>query len=319
MIRGVSAATGETVVESFGRNSEVARRETDGKCHINCMQVSTDQSALTVGASVTARHYDLNRPELVRQCLEGHSANITALGFEATTGDKWLFTASEDRSLKIWDFRASGFQMSVTTPAPILCATIHPNGGEIVAGSLAGRVINWDLASNRVRIDRVSATDATHVTALTFTDRLIACTLGGSIYVNDSVRSANSGSLEAESVIPYSPSQIGEHVDWIETPRLHDNFILSCSPASQDGILTASADGSVSVSVIRGDRKIQNLWRRQVSDSWLWAAREFRGERKIATCGSDGMVTVWDLETGSMNFQVAGDSRPLTSLALVEL
>ena len=311
VIRGFDASTGEVRVDSFGKNSEISKRETEGKCHINCLQLSNDSTTLTVGASVTARHYEIERPEIVLQCLEGHEGNITGLGFDQN--DKWLFTTSEDRTIKIWDFRIPGFQMSTTAQNPILCGALHPNGSEIVAGSFSGQLLTWDLTADRFRRDQISC--SSHLSAVVFADHLVACSYNGAVYVDEADDFEKTGSLQGESLRPYSPSLNDEESDWTSS-IVHEKFILSCSRVS-NGILTSGADGRVVISRFAKGGRLEFVSSLQNSSGWTWGAKQFKDERKIATCASDGMVRVWDA-SGTLNFQVQGDTRPLTALVLVE-
>jgi G protein beta subunit-like protein len=38
--------------------------------------------------------------------FDGHTGNVTAVGFQKDR--KWMYTGSEDGTVKIWDFRAPG-------------------------------------------------------------------------------------------------------------------------------------------------------------------------------------------------------------------
>ena len=312
IIRGYSV-TGNLKIDGFGKNSEQAKRETDGKCHITCMQISNDKATLTVGASVTARHYSVDRPEVVVQCLEGHEGNITSLGFDHH--DKWLFTTSEDRSIKIWDFRAQGFQMSSSAPNPILCGALHANGSEILAGSFCGQILTWDLSADRLRHENVKQNCASHLSTVVYADHLVACSFDGSAFVLDSDSLDDSGSLEGESLRPYSPSLDEDESEWVLS-KVHEQYILSCSRVT-DGILTSGADGKVTISRFLKGGRLECVRSFQNSSSWTWGAKQFKDERNIATCASDGIVRVWD-DSGTLNFQVQADPRPLTALVLVE-
>eukprot|EP00954_Amorphochlora_amoebiformis_P024246 1365185-Amorphochlora_amoeboformis.AAC.1 len=79
--------------------------------------------------------------------FNGHSGNVTAVGFQKDR--KWLFTGSEDGTLKIWDMRQrSGFQRSYPSKAAINTAVLHPNQGEIISGDEDGNIRVWDLTAN---------------------------------------------------------------------------------------------------------------------------------------------------------------------------
>lgn len=91
--------------------------------------------------------------------LEGQAAgstggNITALGFHQT--DPWLFTASDDGSLKIWDLRAARCQRDIDNKAGINGAVMHPDQTEILTADQNGSVRIWDLRSNACTTEMVA-------------------------------------------------------------------------------------------------------------------------------------------------------------------
>ena len=53
------------------------------------------------------RIYDINSNSTSpTQVLEGHSGNVTAVGFQKDS--RWLYSGSEDGTVKIWDLRYKG-------------------------------------------------------------------------------------------------------------------------------------------------------------------------------------------------------------------
>lgn len=73
--------------------------------------------------------------------FDGHTANVVALGFHRD--GKWMFTGSEDGTIKIWDIRSqsqsflmvgrvSGAQREYKCKAAVNSAILHPNQVPIV-------------------------------------------------------------------------------------------------------------------------------------------------------------------------------------------
>lgn len=76
--------------------------------------------------------------------LEGHGGNVTALAWQ--NDGRWLVSASEDGTLKIWDVRASHApQRNFDHKSPVNDCVIHPNQGELVSCDQAGAIKIWDL------------------------------------------------------------------------------------------------------------------------------------------------------------------------------
>ena len=65
--------------------------------------------------------------------------------------NKWFFTASEDGTLRIFDFKMTGFMRKQDNDGvSINAATLHPNQAEIIFGDQNGRVRIWDLAEGQL-------------------------------------------------------------------------------------------------------------------------------------------------------------------------
>lgn len=80
----------------------------------------------------------------------GHTANVTALGF-SRSGD-WMYTGSEDETVKIWDIRAGPDQQrNFNVQKAINTVALHPNQIDLFSGDQCGRVIRWDLRANACR------------------------------------------------------------------------------------------------------------------------------------------------------------------------
>lgn len=115
--------------------------------HINAIVVKN--KTLAVCGHSWIRLHALEKLENLATVLEdGHSANVTSLTFQAD--EKWLVSTGEDGKVRIWDFRARGYQLGICHSSPINCGTIHPNQGVLVFGDQEGCANHFDLAANRV-------------------------------------------------------------------------------------------------------------------------------------------------------------------------
>lgn len=79
--------------------------------------------------------------------FEGHTANVTAVAFQSS--GRWIVTASEDGTIKIFDIRAPGIQRDYELKSPVNDVIIHPNQGELVSCDQNGSIRVWDLAENQ--------------------------------------------------------------------------------------------------------------------------------------------------------------------------
>jgi hypothetical protein len=94
---------------------------------------STRNAALTTRVATTAaagnpaiRLYEVNtnNPQPITS-FEGHTNNVTAVGFERD--GRWMYSGSEDGTVKIWDLRASGFQREYESRGAVNSVVLHPN------------------------------------------------------------------------------------------------------------------------------------------------------------------------------------------------
>jgi G protein beta subunit-like protein len=78
---------------------------------VNCMAIFPDKSCLAVGGFQHVSIYDTmsNNPHAICQ-LEGTTKNTIAIGFQED--GNWMFTAGEDKALRIWDMRLSAFVLA---------------------------------------------------------------------------------------------------------------------------------------------------------------------------------------------------------------
>lgn len=74
------------------------------KKQVNRLAISPDKTSLAVAGHGLVRIWDigsLNHAPVA--LLEGHTANITGLAYSAQ--GKWIVTASEDKTVRVWDTR----------------------------------------------------------------------------------------------------------------------------------------------------------------------------------------------------------------------
>ena len=79
-----------------------------------------------------------NNPQPITS-FEGHTNNVTAVGFERD--GRWMYSGSEDGTVKIWDLRASGFQREYESRGAVNSVVLHPNQARVHScGSSVGSV-----------------------------------------------------------------------------------------------------------------------------------------------------------------------------------
>jgi WD40 repeat protein len=55
------------------------------------------------------------------------------VGFQKDS--KWMYSGSEDGTVRIWDLRAPGCQREYQSRAAVNTVALHPNQGELISGA----------------------------------------------------------------------------------------------------------------------------------------------------------------------------------------
>lgn len=71
---------------------------------VNKLGLTPDKKLLAAAGNQNVRLFEVNsnNPQPVVS-FEGHTGNVTAVGFQKDS--KWMFSGSEDGTVKIWDMR----------------------------------------------------------------------------------------------------------------------------------------------------------------------------------------------------------------------
>lgn len=100
---------------------------------VNKLEITSDKSLLAAAGNPHIRIFDVqsNNPQPVAS-YDAHTSNVTAVGFQRD--NKWLFSGSEDHTIKLWDLRAPGCQREYEMKGPVNSVVLHPNQGELISG-----------------------------------------------------------------------------------------------------------------------------------------------------------------------------------------
>ena len=106
---------------------------------VNKLALTADRKYMGIAAHNLVKVYDITNYAVggvAANCeaqFEGNTGNITALEFQKD--NKWFFTASEDGTIKIFDFKTTGWMRNFdNNGVSVNCAVLHPNQGEIIFG-----------------------------------------------------------------------------------------------------------------------------------------------------------------------------------------
>eukprot|EP01027_Heterolobosea_sp_BB2_P002333 GEZU01003492.1.p1 GENE.GEZU01003492.1~~GEZU01003492.1.p1 ORF type:complete len:159 (-),score=9.37 GEZU01003492.1:62-538(-) len=114
---------------------------------VNCLAVSPDKQILAAAGHHHVRLFEVNSNNPApMNSLEGHKNNITTLGWQRD--GKWIYTGSEDNTIRIWDMRTLTCQRTYKCDAAVNSLSLHPNQGEIFSADQNGVIRVWDLTAN---------------------------------------------------------------------------------------------------------------------------------------------------------------------------
>jgi G protein beta subunit-like protein len=78
--------------------------------------------------------------------LEGHTSNVTSIGFQKD--GRFLYSGSEDGTVKIWDLRNQNYSRSFECGAAVNSVTLRADRDELISADSNGCVKIWDLGGS---------------------------------------------------------------------------------------------------------------------------------------------------------------------------
>eukprot|EP00824_Muranothrix_gubernata_P017398 TRINITY_DN35669_c0_g1_i1.p1 TRINITY_DN35669_c0_g1~~TRINITY_DN35669_c0_g1_i1.p1 ORF type:complete len:308 (-),score=62.25 TRINITY_DN35669_c0_g1_i1:10-933(-) len=279
-----------------------------GKCYrtlqypdsqINALAVTPDKQFLGVAGYPNVKLYEVTtaNPNPVTN-FAGHSANVTSIGFQKD--GKWMYTASEDGTVKIWDMRAPGCQRDFECHAPVNTVALHPNQGELISGDQNGGIRVWDLTANRCTHSLTPDPDVAM--------RSVAIASDASIVV----AASNTGKCHVWRLA--KREDMSTAIEPFTTFNAHQTFILKCliSPDVRY-IATCSADHTINMWDAEDFTLDQTL---QGHQRWVWDGVFSADSAYLVTASSDHTARLWDLSTGESIRVYTGHHKAVVAVAL---
>jgi WD40 repeat protein len=109
------------------------------------LEISPDKQFIAAAGNPVVRLYEICNSE-ARLTLEGHKNNVTALGFQKE--GSFIYTSSEDGTIKLWDLRCSSYSRSWDVGAPCHSVCLRTDRDELISGDQNGNVKIWDLGND---------------------------------------------------------------------------------------------------------------------------------------------------------------------------
>ncbi len=116
---------------------------------VNCLEITPNKQFIAAGCNPQIKLFEIqnnSNPNAVL-VLEGHTAAVTSIGFQREV--RYLYSGSEDGTVKIFDLRSPNATYSFDCKAPVMSVAHHPTRAEIISGDQNGGVKVWDIGTSK--------------------------------------------------------------------------------------------------------------------------------------------------------------------------
>jgi eukaryotic-like serine/threonine-protein kinase len=254
---------------------------------IHRFAASPDERLLALGRDDgTIDVWDV-RAARVLQPLSGHDLAVFGLAFVSGPSGERLVSVGGDGLIKIWDPEAGGQPLFtlVSRAGAVYAVAVRPDGRQIATGGEDGKVRTWDPTTGHA--DLAPLDHGAPISALAYDSTSTALASGG---MDKTVRvwSVTSGHR-----------RLG--------PMSHQYQITSLA-FSPDGQFLAGGGGATDKGgrILVWDAPSGTISARVECPRGVNSLSFSRDSRRIATCGSDSVVQVWDAIGGHETLSLAG-------------
>lgn len=303
---------------------------------VNCLEITPNKQFLAAGGN-NIRLFEVNdtanQPVLT---LEGHTSSVTSIGFQKDV--QYLYSGSEDGTVKIWDLRSSECSRSFDCKSPVNSVALHPKRSEIISGDQNGSVKVWDIGSERCINEMVPDTYASSPINDNST-----CTNSINPTSTTSSSFRQNTSIQAVDISEDGRTCIAanNHADvFIWDPSTSTNFVplakfhahpkgtyllkAKISPDNRQ-LVTCSSDQTARLfDISRGNNSGNNTdeFRPTLTQTlarhtkWVWDAVFSADSSYLVTASSDHSARLWNLRSGEVVRQYTGHQYAVTCVAL---
>lgn len=251
------------------------------QAQINCLTISPDKNLVAAGGNPMIHLYDINssdeKPILV---YDGHTNNVMTVGFQKNM--KWLYSCSEDGSIRVWDPRTSASSRSYDCGCAVNTVALNPNQVELISGDQNGCIKVWDLMNDG------DMPREQHIPAVDVPIRSISIAVDASIVTVGTHKG---------KVFIYTITA-AKNLQLVKEFQAHNDYLLKCiiSP-DVNTIATTSADKTIKLWNTTTWELGKTLTQHQ---RWVWDAVFSADSLYLVSVSSDHSGKLWDLSTGEV-------------------
>lgn len=270
-----------------------------GDAQVNRMAITPDKRFLAAAGARSIRLYDIrsNNPNHTLS-FDDHTGNVTAVAIQAD--GKWMASASEDGTVKVWDMRTGHVQRNYKHKCAVNDVVIHPNQGELISCDSDGNVRIWDLGENTCTHRLIPEDDVpvTSVSVASDGTMLVAGNNKGNCYV---WRMSNTKDITSLQPI----TKFRSHGKYITKVLLSPDVkhLATCS-ADYTARIWSTEDNFALETTLQGHQR------------WVWDCAFSADSAYLVTASSDHYVRLWELASGQIIRQYNGHHKGAIAVAL---
>eukprot|EP01104_Vermistella_antarctica_P013017 TRINITY_DN3870_c0_g1_i1.p1 TRINITY_DN3870_c0_g1~~TRINITY_DN3870_c0_g1_i1.p1 ORF type:complete len:307 (+),score=48.34 TRINITY_DN3870_c0_g1_i1:210-1130(+) len=267
---------------------------------VNKLEITPDKQYIAAAGNPHVRLFEVNTNNNCHvSSFDGHTNNVTAVGFQKD--GKWMYTGSEDGTIKIWDLRAPGPQRDYECGFPVNSVALHPNQTELISGDQNGNVRVWDLAANECTRELVPDGEVAvrSVTVSPDASLVVAANNKGNCFA---------WKLAEQDTSCFEP---------IQKISAHKTYILTCRISPDSKLLaTTSADHTVKIWSLNSKRQFTQSKTLTGHTRWVWDCVFSHDSQYLVTASSDQVARLWDLKQGDSIRHYSGHLKAVSCIAL---
>ena len=270
------------------------------RAQVNQLQISPDKQHIVAAGNPTLRLFDIASGYTnAVTTYDGHTNNVVSVGFQKD--GKWMFSGSEDGTIKIWDLRAPGCQREYESGSSINTVALHPSQAELISGDRDGNIRVWDLGENACSAELVpDGTKAVRCVSIARDASLFAAAnISGSVFVWR-LNSKGAGGTKFEPM---------------QKLQAHATYIIKCliSPDCKQ-LATTSSDQTIKIwdmtSNFACDKTLTGHQR------WVWDAVYSADSEYLVTASSDATARLWDVSSGETIRHYTGHDKAVITVTM---
>jgi G protein beta subunit-like protein len=280
---------------------------------VNRLEITPDKQFIAAAGNPVIRLYEILAPASSKPnpvtgdssqsqqavlTLEGHTGAVTSLGFQKD--GRYLYSASEDGTIKVWDLRNPNYSRSFNSEAPVNSVTLRTDRDEFISGDANGLVKIWDLGGNGC-INSVKPSVAAQGPESAASSQQN----GGGTSNTPAAINRRARNSYAEGTVPIQAVDISEDSRTLVAASNHGTVFV-WDPSSTTAASTSSGPGDIhddDESLLAASGATKNLlrpvtkFRAHAAGTYTLCAKISPDNRTLVTTCSDGYAKLWDTTT----------------------